>query len=45
MGARNRYHLSFWRFFHLFYSNFGPNFEVNLGSEANCGVVTFSLVL
>ena len=24
VGARIRYHLSFWRFFPLFYSNFGP---------------------
>ena len=26
LGARNRYHLSFWFFFHEFYSTFWPNF-------------------
>ena len=39
LGAQNRYHLSFWRFFPQFYGTFWPNFE------ASCGVVTFSLVL
>ena len=44
MGARNRYHSSFWRFFPSFIALFGP-IGGNPCSEASCGVVTFSLVL
>ena len=44
VGARNRYHLSFWRFFPSFIALWAQ-LGGNPCSEASCGVVTFSLVL
>ena len=41
-ALRNRYHLSFWRFFPSFISLLAQ-FGGNPCSEASCGVVTFSL--
>ena len=44
VGTRNRYHVSFWRFLPCYIAILGP-IGANPGSEADCGVVTFSLVL
>ena len=45
MGARNRYHLSFWCFFCPVLWHFLAQLGGNPCSEASCGVVTFSLVV